>query len=104
MDLELTQEKLMSLQRCSEHKDFDDLLNPSTPSTPAIWSRESRSFVRIHLDEHDERLPACKQTMKALKEQIKQQLIAECGEDGYAARMPFDFPIVQEEVAHKTVA
>jgi hypothetical protein len=33
--------------------------------------------------------------MKELKEEIKEQLISECG-DGWSIRMPFDQPLIKE--------
>ena len=94
--LEICQDNILTLHRCVEEKNFDDLLDRSTPSIPAVWDRNSRSFIRIHLSEDDERLPECKKLMKELKEEIKQQLINECG-DGWSIRMPIDAPFIKEE-------
>jgi len=40
--------------------------------------------------------------MKELKEEIKQQLISECG-DGWSIRMPLDHPIINENI-HTSIA
>ena len=93
--LEKTDDNMLTLQRSVEEQCFDDLLDRSTPSVPAVWDRSSRSFVRIHLKEDDERLVECKKLMKELKEEIKEQLISECG-DGWSIRMPFDQPLIKE--------
>jgi hypothetical protein len=94
--LEISENTITTLQRSVEEQSFDDLLDRSTPSVPAVWDRTSRSFIRIHLSEDDNRLPECKKLMKELKEEIKQQLISECG-DGWSIRMPFDLPIIIEK-------
>jgi len=94
--LEISEQKIVEIQRAVESKDFDDLLDRSTPSVPAVWDRASRTFMRIHLSQDDERLPECKKLMKELKEEIKQQLIMECG-DGWSIRMPLDQPLIKEE-------
>jgi hypothetical protein len=74
--------------------DIDDLLNDETPSSPAVWDRASQSLFRVHLSEEDERLPACKAKIRAIKAAIKAQLEAECG-DTWMHRMPFDQPLAR---------
>ena len=102
--LESTQEKLLQLQKAICENNIDDLLDRSTPSLPAIWHRESRSFIRIHLPEDHSRLTECKQVMKELKEDIKQQLILECGEDSWDIRMPIDVPITSKDDTFTNIA
>lgn len=79
-------------------KDVDELLNTQTESKPAVWDRCSQSLPRIHLDEDDDRLPECKRQIKEIKAAIKAKLIEEYGEETWSARMPFDSPLIKENI------
>lgn len=100
MDFEKTELFHMLMQKATT--DIDDLLDDSTPSCPAVWDRSSQTLFRVHLSDDDERLPKCKEKIKAIKEAIKIQLQKEFG-DTWEYRMPFDHPICKNEEAKRVV-
>ncbi len=78
------------LQKAHESKHYDDLLDESTPSKPAVWDRASQSLYRVHLESDNPQLEECKCQIRSIKEAIKAQLIEEYGPYTWKSRMPFD--------------
>jgi hypothetical protein len=96
VDIQENPQMLSYLHR--SEKDIDELLNTQTESKPAVWDRCSQTLQRIHLDLDDCRLPECKRQIKEIKAAIKAKLIEEYGEETWSARMPFDSPLIEENI------
>jgi len=81
---------LVLLERAHTQQQYDDLLDLSTPSKPAVWDRSSQSLYRLNLQADDPQLEECKKQIRSIKEDIKIQLIEEFGPYTWQARMPND--------------